>query len=367
MRIVIDARVIADRFPGIGRYAYNLLGALPQVAPQHEFVALVADLPNTRYDLSTLDVQLAPAAARPLSIREQWQIPLQVQRLKADLLHATYYVRPYLGLACPVVTTFYDSIPLRFPAAATLPARIVFTLLHRTAAASSSNIITISRHAQRDLAATFAITESKLCVTPLAADPQFVPQPATQIAIARKQYDLADSYVLTLASNKAHKNLAGLLRAWRVCCERMPMPQLVIAGHYDPHGTDLAALTQEFAESAVRWLKNVPNEALPALYSGAELFVYPSLYEGFGLPVLEALACGAAVVGGAHSSMPEVAGEAAILTDVEHPVVFAEAIMRLLRDSALRLRLKQAAVRQAARFSWAETARATVAVYEDAV
>ncbi len=365
MRIVIDARTIADRFPGIGRYTYNLLLALGHMRHQHEIFALTCrSTQNTRYNLEALNVEWITTSANLFTLQEQWQIPMILRQQRADVYHATYYVRPYLGIPCPAVTTLYDTIPRRFPETASLQARLLFDQLHRLAIWRSAQLLTISHSAQADLIAAYQIAPNRLTVTPLAADPQFRPQSAEQIADLRMRYHLPPRYVLTVSSNKAHKNIAGLLRIWKACQTAMPMPLLVLAGHHDPNGGHPTARPKADEPDSLRELPNVPAADLPALYSGAALFILPSLYEGFGLPALEALASGTPVIGGRHSSMPEVVGDAGILVDLSNQTECVQAICGLLTDSALRIRLREAGLVQAARFSWERVAETTLHTYE---
>jgi alpha-1,3-rhamnosyl/mannosyltransferase len=374
MHIVIDARPVADHFPGIGRYVYNLAAALAMSEQPHRLTLLYTPrLQSTRFDLAALaratGIALAPIATPPISAAEQFVVPLALRALHADLYHAPYYVRPYLGLPCPAVTTLYDTIPRRFPT--TVPSRVqlLYDLLHRLAIRSSRVVLAISASARRDLIAAYSIAPQHIYSTPLAADPRFTPQPHSAIAALRARHTLPERYVLSLASNKPHKNSEALVMAWAIVMRehaeyRGASPRLVIAGHWDqryPAARELVA--QLGLERAVQFLPNIPEHELPALYSGAELFVFPSLYEGFGLPPLEALACGTPVVCGATSSLPEVVGQAALMVDTREATALAGRIRVALADAALRSHLREAGLKQAALFSWEQTAQATLAAY----
>jgi glycosyltransferase involved in cell wall biosynthesis len=386
MRIAIDARYVYDHFPGIGRYVYNLLLALAALDQPHTLVVLHNPaLPNTRHDLAALarfaSVELVATPVRPFSASEQITIPRLLRRLRADLYHAPYYVRPYAGLPCPSVVTLYDAIPRLFPAEAAPRARLLFDLLTRLAIRSSHRVIAISESARADLVSAYRLPATRIAVTPLAASPSFQPQPPEVAAAARRSYDLRERYILTLASNKPHKNLPRLVEAfarlgdggwgmgnggWRN--EAHPpstIPSLVIAGHWDPRYPEARELAERLGlGSLVRFLPGVAEADLPALLSGAEVFAFPSLYEGFGLPPLEALACGAPVLCGDTSSLPEVVGEAALRVDMGSVAALADGLARLLGDTELREQLRTAGPRRAAQFSWSRTAAATLAVYQ---
>jgi alpha-1,3-rhamnosyl/mannosyltransferase len=386
MRIAIDARYVADHFPGIGRYTYNLALALAQLDQPHTLVLLHNPaLPNSRYDIAALarfrSVELVATDARPFTISEQLAIPRLLRRARADLYHAPYYVRPYAGLPCPSVVTLYDIIPRLFPAEASPRARRLFDTLTRLAIRASRRVIAISESARADLAAAYQVPPGRIAVTPLAADPRFQPQTPAAVAAVRSAYGLPERYILALASNKPHKNLPRLVEAFAQVLQIADYKlqntdpnlqsaiynmQLVIAGHWDPRYPQARALAERLGlGEAVRFLSGVAEDDLPALLSGAEIFVFPSLYEGFGLPPLEALACGTPVLCGDTSSLPEVVGDAALLADTRDTAALAGGLARLLGDAALRERLRAAGPHRAAQFSWGATAVATLAVYVD--
>ena len=218
-------------------------------------------------------------------------------------------------------------------------------------------------------------------MTPLAADPRFRPQPAGAIAAVRAKYDLGERYILSLSSNKPHKNLVALVEAFASLGAkdlglgtqgdlpssskpRAPSPTLVIAGHWDPRYPEARAAADRLGlRDRVRFLPGVAETDLPALYGGAEIFVFPSRYEGFGLPPLEAMACGTPVIAANTSSLPEVVGDAGLLVEPTAGAL-AAGMARLLSSPELHARLRASGPRQAARFAWPKTAEATLALYE---
>jgi glycosyltransferase involved in cell wall biosynthesis len=379
MRIVVDGRQIADHFPGIGRYAFNLLLALASLDQPHTLLVLHNPAGrNTRFDLRRLAasprVRLVASGAAPFTLAEQLHIPALLRRLRADLYHAPYYLMPYAGLPCPAVVTLYDVIPRLFPREVRPRARLLFDLLTRLALHSARHVIAISSSGREDIAAAFGVAPGRFTVTPLAADERFRPQPPEALSDLRAKLGLPPRYLLSVSSNKPHKNLVGLveafaqLRSQRGAAELLaPNTPLVIAGHFDPRYPEARerAAALGLAEE-VRFVPDVSEEDLPALYAGAELFVFPSRYEGFGLPPLEAMACGAPVVCGRGSSLPEVVGDAALLVDVSRPAAMAQGITRALADEGLRARLRAEGLRRTARFSWRRTAELTLGAYERA-
>jgi alpha-1,3-rhamnosyl/mannosyltransferase len=366
MRIALDARFIADHFPGIGRYVYSLAQALATTGGPHELLLLHNPAqPDARFDITALGalpcVELVAVAAPPFSPAAQFEAPRLLRRLRADLFHAPYYFFPYAGLPCPAIVTLYDVIPRIFPAEIPPRARLAFDMLQRLAVRRARRVIAISQSAAAGLTALYRIPAERISVTPLAVDPAFAPPSPAAVAVVRARYGLPEHYALSLSSNKPHKNIETLVAAWALPGIDAP---LVIAGRRDPRYCTAEARARDLGlGDRMRFIGEVAEADLPALYGGAALFIFPSLYEGFGLPPLEALACGAPVVCGGHSSLPEVVGDAALIVDVRDPAAIAAAAGAILANAALAGRLRSAGVRQAARFSWRRTAELTLAAY----
>ncbi|NJN66030.1 MAG: glycosyltransferase family 4 protein [Chloroflexaceae bacterium] len=374
MRIGIDTRYVSDHFPGIGRYVANLVRSLSRLDHPHTLVLLTHPaLPNTRHSLDALrsapniEWSPLPMAARPFSLAEHLLIPRRCRVLRLDLLHSPYYLKPYAGLPCPSVVTIYDLIGRRFPS--TLPARTrsLFNLATWLALRTSAHVLTISSSARDDIITSYRVPETRLTVTHLAADQRFCPQPPEAIAAVRAAYHLPPRYVLYLGANKPHKNLERLVLAWAQLHEQPGQPEacLVMAGHEDPRYSQARRIVAERGLSGTtRFLPNVNEADLPGLYGGADFFAFPSFYEGFGLPPLEAMACGTPVLCANASSLPEVVGDAALLVNPSSVSDLASGLQTLLTNPLLRADLRQRGLQQAQTFSWERTARKTLAVYE---
>lgn len=374
MRIALDLRFVDDHFPGIGRSVFSLASALVALDAPHEFVLLyTSDAPryshrrtgssaaNTRYNLENLlraPSVWALAAPPPFSVAGQVALPALLRQARVDLYHSPYYLFPYVGLPCPVVVTLYDIIPRLFPRESSLRARMFFDLSTLLALRSAQRVITLSRCARDDIARTYCVSPARIDVVYGAADERFRPADPAIVAEVKTRYRLPDRYVLCVASDKPHKNVSTLVEAWRISTagRSATAPLLVLAGHRDRG-------VLSFDHPAVRDVGAVAEADLPALYSGALVFVYPSRYEGFGLPPLEAMACGAAVICSRAGSLPEVVGDAALLIDPDDPGSLASAIDRVLADPALRAAMSDAGRQRAAMFSWRRAAAETLAVY----
>jgi len=369
---VLDARTATGHFPGIGRYTASLSRAMVPLLDEDERLILLCDLTRPSFwNLSTLageQVQMVDVPVSPFSLRQQWAIPRLLRHLRADLYHSPYYLMPYRP-GVPTVVTVYDLIPLLFPQHASPMARLLFRWTTAMALRTAAHVITISQATRRDLLAFYRLPPEKVMAIPLAADPCFYPQPLAEVERVRRKYTLPEGYILYIGINKPHKNLKALIGAWaRVRDSQFATHNwhLVIAGVWDSRYPKPRRRVEELGlENAVRFLGPVLEKDLPGLYAGAILFVFPSLYEGFGLPVLEAMACGVPVACSNTSSLPEVVGDAVFFFDPTKVDAIAEIIHRGLADLGLRADLRERGLRRAARFSWARTARQTLEVYRE--
>ncbi|MBI5650019.1 MAG: glycosyltransferase family 4 protein [Chloroflexi bacterium] len=356
----LDGRYIQDHFPGIGRYTFNLIDALARIAPDERFVVLHNPaLKNTRYNSASLarhsNLELRRVDAPTFSLREQ----IELRFTHYALLHSPYIIKPYFP-RIPSIVTIFDLIPIHFPndlpnARARLFYRLALTLAIRTA----THILTASISTREDLVTRLGVARAKISVTPLAADARFAPQAQNEIARVREKYHLPARFILTVGINKPHKNHAALQSAISKSQSAIP---LVIAGAWDARYAELQSPISNL-QSWVMLIPDIADADLPALYAACELFVFPSLYEGFGLPPLEAMACGAPVICSNASSLPEVVGDAALMFDPRDVDTLTAQITRALNDSALRDELRAKSHARAAQFSWERCARETLNVY----
>ena len=230
------------------------------------------------------------------------------------------------------------------------------------ALSAATHLTTISHATARDLHRFYHYPERQMATIHLAADPVFVPQSAENRLPIAQQYHLPDQYALYIGSNKPHKNLARLIEAW-ARCQPTPFPLVICGVWLKDHGEIQTEVARLGLVGQVHFIGRIPDEHLPALYSGATFFVFPSEYEGFGLPPLEAMACGTPVITSNVSSLPEVVGSAAILVDPHNIEQLANAMSLLVTQPQLRAELRRKGFAQSQRFSWENSAEATLALY----
>lgn len=363
MSIGIDVSPLEWPGSGIGRYARELLGALWRGGSSREIVLVAPRSLGPRWlpevgDDAALTGPLSPS-------RIAWTyglLPLWLRRRRLDVFHATSYYAPFGG-GVPTVVTFHDlSVlvgPEWHPRARVLRARLLFRQVARRAAA----IITPSESAGRDVATWLDVDPGRIHVVPHAAAAPFRPVDRAEAARVAARYGVAPGYFLALGTVEPRKNLVRTIEALEHLRAGGDPARIVVVGglgwRHQPIVERAAALA---TSGAVRFLGHVPDDDLPALMGAATALVHPSLYEGFGLPVVEAMAAGLPVITTGTGATAEVAGSAALLVDPSDAEGLAAA-MGAVRDPRVAARLRAAGIARAAAFSWERTARETVAVY----
>ena len=365
MRIGIDARIVAYRRGGIASYVSHLLPELARIDPHTDYRVL-----RSRRDPA--QGEAGPNFRRvslwtPCHHRlERWALGAEVARLRLDLLHSPDFIPPAFG-ARRLVVTVHDLNFLYYPRFLTPESRRYYNQQIDWAVRRADHILADSEATRTDLIHLLGVPPEKVTTVHLAADPAFRPLPGEQVEATLARYGLARGYLLFVGTLEPRKNLPGLLTAYRILLDRGEVEaELVIVGGRGWLYEEVFRQVERLGlEARVRFLHGVPDGDLPALYNGAVLLTTPSFYEGFGLPALEAMACGTPVVVSNRGSLPEVVGEAGVLVDPDEPEGIAEGLATVLGDPTLRARLREAGLARAARFSWGRTARKTLKVYQE--
>jgi glycosyltransferase involved in cell wall biosynthesis len=363
MRIGIDARIVHYVKGGIPNYVLRLLSSLAQLDGDTDYYVL-----HSRKDRnpSIPGPNFQPVACwtPPHNRLERWALGLEVARLGLDLLHTTDFIPPAFGYRQSVITV-HDLTFLHYPQFLTTESRRYYNQQIGWAVRRADHILADSYATKSDLATLLDVPADKVTVVHLAADPAFRPLPEAEAEQIVAQYALKPGYLLCVGTLEPRKNLPGLFQSYRLLLDAgVTTAGLVLVGSKGWLYDEIFERVEELHLSEqVHFLQGVPDGNLPGLYNAAGLLVTPSFYEGFGLPALEAMACGTPVVVANRSSLPEVVGEAGLLIDPDDPDDIAQALTRVLTDELLRARMRELGLARSASFTWERAARETLAVY----
>jgi glycosyltransferase involved in cell wall biosynthesis len=364
VRIAIDARKLHDF--GIGTYIRNLLRHLARIDGETEYVLLCQERDRRMGGDLGPNFRVVVERSGSYSVREQVAVPLVLGRQRPDLFHAPHYVLPPLT-RCKSVVTIHDCIHLRFPEY--LPNRFALRYARASiwmAARTSRRILTVSEASKRDILRFFDVPPEKIAVIYNGIDERFHLQPPEEeMARVKQRYQLEGDFVLYVGNVKPHKNLGRLLDAFHLVRQGgLDHLKLVVIGDEISKYTELRRAVHRLnLHKHIRFLGFMPDASLAVLYRLAAVFVFPSLYEGFGLPPLEAMASGCPVVTSNVSSLPEVVDDAAVLVDPTEAESIADGVRRVLTDPTLAAALRVRGLARAAEFSWERSVRKIRAIY----
>ena len=366
VRIAIDARKLRDY--GIGTYVRNVLRHLSRIDHDTEYVVLCRERDcGVAAELGE-NFRAVPESSPTYSVREQLSVPMDLRRERADLFHAPHYVLPPLT-PCRAVVTIHDCIHLQFPQY--LPHRLGYAYARSAlwlAAHRAARVLTVSEASKRDILRYFSVPAAKVDVIYNAIDERYRQPPSDEeISRVRERYQLNDPYVLYAGNIKPHKNLERLIEAFHLLrrggLDNVKL--LIIGDEISKYATLRRAVHRYKLHKHVRFFGFVPDSTLAVLYRLAGVFVFPSLYEGFGLPPLEAMASGTPVVTSNLSSLPEVVGDAAMLIDPYDPASIEQAMRRVLTEPELREDLRARGLARVNEFSWDRSVRRIHAIYRE--
>jgi glycosyltransferase involved in cell wall biosynthesis len=374
MHIGIDAHAIGARQGGNETYIANLIKSLAEIDGDNLYTIYLANAGaaaqwresfTPRY--KNFSVRLLPPPT-PL-VRVPVYLTYELFRRPVDVLHVQYTAPPFCRV--PVIVTIHDLAFERMPETFTRRGSFQLKLTVRRTAKKAARVATVSEYSRQDLLDIYKLPPEKVVVTYNGVESSFTPRPSVpnEAEEVRRRFGVSRDFLLAVGSLQPRKNLVRLIRAYaRLRSERENFsPQLVIVGR------KLWLASEIFDEvKRQRWADDViltgyvADEDLPALYRAARAFVYPSLFEGFGLPPLEAMACGTPVVTSDISSLPEIAGDAALLIDPNDEHALANALIEIMNNDRLRAELREKGIAQAKKFTWRDAAEKTLRLYREA-
>ena len=368
MRIAIDAHSVGTRLGGNESYAVNLIEALAQIDDVNEYTLYVTTAEaRDRFHQRWPNFKVHTTLPHTPLIRIPLTLSTELRKRPVDVLHVQFTAPPFCP--CPAVVSIHDLSFEHLPQTFNRRSRTQLRLTVRHSARRAARILTLSEHTRRDVIETYKIAEESVTAIPLAAPEHFGPvSDDKELQRVRHNYGIDGDYVLSVGSIQPRKNLVRLIKAYALLRGRhqgCTFPKLVLVGKrawlFDE---TLRTLEETGSKDSVVLTGYVPESDLPALYSGALCFIYPSYFEGFGLPPLEAMKCGAPVIVGNATSLPEVVGDAGLKVDPFDISAIAAALDQLINDSVLRRQLSSKGLTRAKLFAWRETAKQTLDVYQ---
>ncbi len=372
MRIGIDATALPPQPVGAGNYIIQLIRTLAGIKSGHELVVFaqpngpkLINLPEDNLVKWVIVDERSPGSRL---VWEQFYLPNLVRKSGVELLHSLHYTRP-VRLMCKSVVTFHDMTLFLYPELHTWARRLYFPQMMRYSARKADELITVSDSTRDDLIRILQADPKKVTTTHLGVDPSFRPiKDEDERRKTAEKYNLPERFILNDGLVEPRKNLPVLIDSYKRLLDSGFVYELVLVGRFGWLYEDVIEQVNELGlETNVRFLGYVPQEDLPLVYNLASLFVYPTIYEGFGLPVLEAMACGVPVITSNVSSLPEIVNEAGLLTPVNDSEVLFETMKKALGDGKLREELFKKGPQRAAEFTWSKTAQLTLQVYQKAM
>lgn len=369
IRIAIDAHTVGTKLGGNESYAVNLIEALAQIDSTNNYTIYVTtNEARDRFSNRWTNFKVRSTLPHTPLIRIPLTLSAELRKHPVDVLHVQFTAPPFCP--CPFVVSIHDLSFEHLPHTFKRRSRTQLRLTVRHSARRAARILSLSEHTRGDIMETYGIDPERIEAIPLAAPDHFCRvNDKRELQRVRHNYGIEGDYILSVGSIQPRKNLARLIKAYaqlRGDCSADKLPKLVLVGKcawlYDE---TLRALDRAGVKDSVILTGYVPESDLPALYSSALCFVYPSYFEGFGLPPLEAMKCGAPVIVGNRTSLPEVVGDAGLTVDPFDVDAIASVIRRLMNDSTLRAELGKKGQERASSFTWRETARQTLQIYHD--
>ncbi len=364
MKVGIVSSAIAQDLNGIGNYIYNLIREFNEINSNNTSFYLI----NSHRNIYSSNYEIIINNPFPVLKTYSWYpfMALKLRSRSLDIIHNPSQVPTFFKLKQKYVITVHDLTPFLTPSESKIGRPLVYKLLFSKTIKSADKIITDSNSTKRDLMSYFSVPEKKIKVILLAADKKFKPLDDEELTRVRQRHNLNFPFILYVGTLESRKNIPALIKAFYKF-KKMGLPyKLVIGGKKGWKYKDIFETIDKLnLQKDVLFTGYVLGEDLPALYNAADLLVYPSIYEGFGLPPLEAMACGTPVITSNTSSLPEVVGDAGIMVDPYDVEGLADAIHEVLTNDGLREDMIKKGLERAKMFSWERCARETIKVYEE--
>jgi len=368
--IGLDLRFWRASTAGLGRYSRNLLKELLVIDQKNAYTAIITPEDEPEFNLSAPNLTKLVVPIGHYTLAEQTRLPSVLRRQSFDLVHFANFNHPLLYRG-KFVVTIHDLIMHFFPTGRKKTS-LWRRLAYRQVMADcrrARQIIVPSRSTKSDLIKYLNFPAEKITLIYEGSEEKFRPHSSSQIMAIRKKLNLPERFILFVSRWEAYKGLPVLLEAFGLMRQKYPDLALVICGRPSPQAPEIAdqIVRKQRTGEPIITPGFLPDEDLAALYSAASVYVHPSLYEGFGIMILEAFAAGVPVVTSSSSSLPEVAGEAAVLVNPNDSAEIAKAVVSILSDKKLAEKLRHAGLERVKLFSWQKMARETLAVYERAL
>jgi glycosyltransferase involved in cell wall biosynthesis len=369
MRIGFDATALPAEPVGAGRYIIRLVRSLAAIVAENELFVFVQDSRRALIDAPALEkvqwIETPEISPARRLVWEQTTLPRLARRSGLDLLHSPHYTRP-LGLSCASVVTFHDMTFFLYPQLHTRSKRLFFPWMMRMSARLADAIIADSESTRRDALKILSIPEEKIFTVPLGIGEEF--HRITDMHLledCRRRYNLPQTFFLYVGLVEPRKNLPLLLNAYARLAQQEEPPMLVVVGRFGWMVEDVLRQVEALQlQDRVLFTGYIPDQDLPLVYNLAQTLLYPSRYEGYGFPPLEAMACGTPVITTAVSAMRDQVGDAGLLIPPQDEQALFEAMRRLSRDPSLRRALAVQGQQQAEKYTWNQTALKTLQVYQ---
>jgi glycosyltransferase involved in cell wall biosynthesis len=373
MKIIVDARLILPKQTGIGRYLISLAEAYSAMPGSDEFEFWVQDkLPSDHqvWSLQRSRVKVRRLPVSHMSLRQQWAIPLQIMRTAHDVFHYPHFDLPFITPGKTVVTLYdlkYIVHPDFFPQMGKTK-QIIMQIMMAYAARRARRVITVSNNSLKDIVHWLRIPKEKIRVTHLGVDSRYYTNPdPREIEAYRKRISLEDPFILYVGERRPHKNIIGVIQAFQTFISMSSIPyKLVIAGkpYADYNEPERLVETMKLA-NRIRFLDSPPDGDVRLLLKSSEVLMLLSRYEGFGLPLLEAMASGTPVISSDATSLPEIVDDAGMVVPVDQPIAAAEALRQVVVGGEKRELMIARGRERASLFTWERCAQETINTYHE--